>query len=123
MVADRIARAVSVSSSRRIGYTRRTASTPSSDTPLIETRRIRSPSTIEMALISASHSFPARCPIVSNTGLRSLSDLEIIGGGGLLLQCFRKLARARLHLVEQAHVLDRNHGLVGKDRGQLNLLF
>ena len=32
------------------------------------------------------------------------------------------LARARLHLVEQAHVLDRDHGLVGEGGDQLDLL-
>ncbi len=32
-------------------------------------------------------------------------------------------SRARLHLVEQAHVLDRDHGLVGESRYQLDLLF
>src|SRR6516165_12312257 len=32
----------------------------------------------------------------------------------LLLQRLRELARARLHLIEQAHVLDRDHRLVGE---------
>ena len=32
-----------------------------------------------------------------------------------------QLAGARLHLVEQAHVLDRDHGLVGEGRDQLDL--
>ena len=34
----------------------------------------------------------------------------------------RQLARARLHLVEQPHVLDRDHGLVGEGLHQLDLL-
>ena len=43
-------------------------------------------------------------------------------GRGLLLQRFGKLARARLHLVEQPHVLDRDHRLVGEGGHQLDLL-
>src|SRR5262249_18007896 len=35
-------------------------------------------------------------------------DLEHIRGGGLLLQRFTEIARARLHLVEQPHVLNRD---------------
>ncbi len=53
---------------------------------------------------------------------RAADDLEHIGGGGLLLQRFGQLARARLHLVEQPHVLDRNHRLVGEGGDQLDLL-
>ena len=34
----------------------------------------------------------------------------------------RELARARLHLVEQPHVLDRDHRLVGEGSDQLDLL-
>ena len=33
-----------------------------------------------------------------------------------------KLARARLHLVEQSHVLDCDHRLVGEGLDQLDLL-
>jgi hypothetical protein len=40
----------------------------------------------------------------------------------LLLQNLGKLARARLHLVEQPHVLDRDHGLVGEGRDKIDLL-
>ena len=39
-----------------------------------------------------------------------------------LLDRLRELARARLHLVEQPHVLDRDHRLVGKGGDQLDLL-
>jgi ABC-type transport system substrate-binding protein len=35
-----------------------------------------------------------------------------LGGRGLLLQRFGEFVRAFLHLVEQPHVLDRNHRLV-----------
>src|SRR5262249_35191075 len=44
-----------------------------------------------------------------------------IADRGLLLQRLRELARARLHLVEQPHVLDRNHRLVGEGRCQFDL--
>ena len=39
-----------------------------------------------------------------------------------LLDRLRELARARLHLVEQPHVLDRDHRLVGEGGDQLDLL-
>ena len=45
---------------------------------------------------------------------RAADDLQHVGGGGLLLQRLGKVARARLHLVEQPHVLDRDDGLVGE---------
>ena len=35
----------------------------------------------------------------------------------------RQFARARLHLVEQPHVLDRDHRLVGKGGDEFDLLF
>src|SRR5262249_29662789 len=54
-------------------------------------------------------------------GDRAADDLEHIGGGGLLLQRFTEIARARLHLVEQPYVLDRNHRLVGEGLDQLDL--
>jgi hypothetical protein len=34
-----------------------------------------------------------------------------------------KLARTRLNLVQQAHVLNRNHSLIGEISDQLDLLF
>ena len=39
-----------------------------------------------------------------------------------LLDRARELPRARLHLVEQPHVLDRDHRLVGEGFEQLDLL-
>ena len=53
---------------------------------------------------------------------RAADDLEHVGGGGLLLQRFAQDLGARLHLVEQAHVLDRDHGLIGKGLDQIDLL-
>ena len=53
---------------------------------------------------------------------RAADHLEHVGGGGLLLQRFGELLGARLHLVEQPHVLDRDHRLVGERRDQLDLL-
>ena len=38
------------------------------------------------------------------------------------LDRLRELARARLHLVEQPHILDRDHRLVGEGGDQLDLL-
>ncbi len=48
-------------------------------------------------------------------------DLEHVGGRGLPLERL-ELVGARLHLVEQPHVLDRDHRLVGKGLDQLDLL-
>ena len=53
---------------------------------------------------------------------RARDDLQHLRGRGLLLQCLGEVARARLHLVEQPHVLDRDHRLVGEGRDQLDLL-
>src|SRR5262245_9483154 len=49
-------------------------------------------------------------------------DLEHLGHCRLLLQRLGQLARARLHLVEQTHVLDRDHRLVGEGGDKVNLL-
>ncbi len=48
-------------------------------------------------------------------GYRAADDLQHLGGGGLLLQRF-------LRLVEQPHVLDRDHRLVAEGLQQLELL-
>ena len=48
--------------------------------------------------------------------------LQHLRGRRLLLQRLGQFARARLHLVEQPHVLDRDHRLVGEGRDQLDLL-
>ena len=53
---------------------------------------------------------------------RSGDDLQHLRRRGLLLQRLGKLARARLHLVEQPHVLDGDHRLVGEGGDKLDLL-
>src|SRR5215831_666036 len=45
---------------------------------------------------------------------RTADDLQDFGSCGLLLQRLAQLACSRLHLIEQAHVLDRDHRLVGE---------
>jgi hypothetical protein len=40
----------------------------------------------------------------------------------LLLERLAQLLRARLHLIEQTHVLNRDHRLIGKRTDELNLL-
>ena len=52
---------------------------------------------------------------------RAADDLQHLGGGGLLLQRFGEVAGARLHLVEQPHVLDRDHRLVGEGLDDFDL--
>src|SRR6266566_1832322 len=53
---------------------------------------------------------------------RRADDAQNFGGRRLLLQRFAELTAARLNLVEQTHVLDSNHGLVGKRGDQLDPL-
>ncbi len=53
---------------------------------------------------------------------RAADDLQHVGGGRLLSEGFSQFLCARLHFVEQAYILDRNHRLVGKCRDQLDLL-
>src|SRR5262245_52235984 len=51
---------------------------------------------------------------------RAANDTEDLGCRSLLLERLGELARARLHLVEQPHVLNRNHRLVGEGGHQLD---
>src|SRR5262249_21707848 len=53
---------------------------------------------------------------------RATDNLEHIGRCSLLLQRFAQFLRARLHLVEQPHILNCDHSLVGESRHQLDLL-
>ena len=64
------------------------------------------------------HSFEHRLQLAG----RTRDDLQHLRGRGLLLQRLGKFARARLHLLEQPHILDRDHRLVGEGRNQLDLL-
>ena len=79
-----------------------------------------------MAPNSASQMRVAFASMASNTGSSSPGelddDLQHLERRRLLLQRSDELARARLHLVEQPHVLDRDHRLVGEGRDQLDLL-
>ena len=58
--------------------------------PCIEAKRISSPSTMETTLISASHSFSARSPIVSSTGWMSVGELEITRNTSEVAVCCSK---------------------------------
>src|SRR5713226_7387098 len=42
---------------------------------------------------------------------RATDNIEDLAGRGLVFESLGQLLRARLHLVEQAHVLDRDHRL------------
>src|SRR5215831_19018270 len=53
---------------------------------------------------------------------RPANDVEDFTCGSLMFECFRQGSRARLHLIEQPHVLDSNHRLVGESGRQLDLL-
>ena len=52
---------------------------------------------------------------------RARDHAKNLAGRSLLLQRLAQLARARLHLVEQPHVLDRDHRLVGEGLHQPDL--
>jgi len=45
---------------------------------------------------------------------RTADDLEHVGGSCLLLQGLGQILGMRLHFVEQAHIADCNHGLIGE---------
>ena len=61
------------------------------------------------------------CRTESQIERRAADDLQHVGGRGLLLQRLRQIARPRLHLVEQAHVLDGDHGLIGEGLEEVDL--
>ena len=52
---------------------------------------------------------------------RAADDLQHLGRRGLMLQRFAQIGGLRLHLVEQAGVLDRDHRLVGEGLHQIDL--
>ena len=51
-----------------------------------------------------------------------LMTLEHIARRGLLLERLLQLRSPRLHLLEQPHILDRDHRLVGEGLDELDLL-
>src|SRR6266478_101442 len=53
---------------------------------------------------------------------RTADDVQHIGGCNLVFKRFLQLARLRLHLLEQPHVLDGDDGLVGEGLQQCDLL-
>ena len=75
----------------------------------------------------APQSRVAFASMASKTGSSSPGELEMTCSTSEVAVCCSsasdKLARPRLHLVEQPHVLDRDHRLVGEGSDQLDLLF
>ena len=71
-----------------------------------------------MLIAASENSFSPLCTMASNTGWVSVSELLMTfstsDGRSLLLQRFGHFRSARLHLLEQPHVLDRDHSLVGE---------
>src|SRR5262245_65191329 len=53
---------------------------------------------------------------------RATDDAEHLASRGLVFERFGQVLRTRLHLVEQPHVLDRDHRLVSEGGNQLDLL-
>ena len=54
-------------------------------------------------------------------GRRLADHLQDVAGRRLLLERFSQVTVAGLEFLEQPHVLDRNHGLVGKGLEQSDL--
>src|SRR5262245_66386364 len=52
---------------------------------------------------------------------RPADDVEDFACGSLMFECFGQGPRARLYFIEQPHVLDRDHRLVGTGSGKLDL--
>ena len=87
---------------------------------------VSSPSNSETTpLIMASHSRSALPTMMSNTGCdvgwRAADDPQDLAGGRLLLQRLGEVVVARLQLLEQPHVLDRDDRLVGEGLEQRDL--
>src|SRR6516165_9242013 len=79
--------------------------------------RSRSPSKRQTNALSAPHSRTALSATLSNRlqlECRPADHFEHVGGGGLLLQGFAQL-------IEQPHVLNRNHCLIGESGKQLDV--
>jgi hypothetical protein len=57
-----------------------------------------------------------------DVGRRGSDDAQDIGAAGLVGEGFREIAGALLDLVEQTHILDRDHGLVGEGGDEIDLL-
>ena len=103
-----------------LGYTRRSAARAPSGAELCWATKWIS-SAIEAKDAHSrrpSHRRTALSAIASNTGWRSVGELEITrrisAGRRLLLEGLRQVAVARLQLLEQAHVLDGDDRLVGE---------
>ena len=57
-----------------------------------------------------------------NVRRRGGDDVQNITAPGLVSQCFGEVARLRLHLLEQPHILDGDHRLVGEGLQQLDVM-
>src|SRR5262249_15779543 len=82
----------------------------------------REPQHAKLGIADASGIFEHRMENGSEFARRAADDLQHLRGRGLLFQRLRQFLRARLDLVEQAHILDCNYRLVGKSLEQFNLL-
>src|SRR5262245_49542136 len=76
----------------------------------------------ELGLAEPSRAFGDHVEDRLDVRERATDDAQHLRGRRLLLQRLGEFARARLHLVEQAHVLNRNHRLVGEGVDQLYFL-
>src|SRR5262245_32076810 len=75
----------------------------------------------EVGVTKAASRFNERLQHRLEIESRAADDFEHIGGGGLPLQRVAEFAGTLLHLVEQPHVLNRDHRLVGEGLQELDL--
>ena len=76
----------------------------------------------ELAATQPHRAFSDRVEHRLDVSRRARDDPQNIAGRRLVLERLGQFARTRLHLVEQPHVLDRDHRLVGEGGDQLDLL-
>src|SRR5215470_2684383 len=74
------------------------------------------PDNAEYGLAQARGALNNRIEHRLSIGRRAADDVKHLARRGLMFKRFAELARARLHLLEESHILDRNHRLVSKSR-------
>src|SRR5215471_11563682 len=72
------------------------------------------PHNAEYGLAQARGALNNRIEHRLSIGRRAADDVKHLARRGLMFKRFAELARARLHLLEESHILDRNHRLVSK---------
>src|SRR5262245_46105145 len=79
------------------------------------------PDNAEYSLAQARGALNNRIEHWLSIGRRPTDDAKHLARRGLMFESLGKLARAHLHLVEQPHVLDGDHRLIGEGDGEFDL--